>query len=101
MRSARVQDKRTRSNNKGCFVMDDLQAAYLLLNSASTTDGGCVPCVQTVIDEALHHSPDLPWEQAADLLRPESRQRLMRKALMSARGASDLIYNRRRVSSSR
>lgn len=65
--------------------MDDLEVAHLVLITASSADGGCVPCVQGSVDEAIFRYPDLPWEEAIADIRPESRQLAMRIAVKSAR----------------
>jgi hypothetical protein len=59
--------------------------AHLVLVSASVVDGGCQPCVQGAIDEAMFRAPELPWEDAAEMLRPESRRYHVRRAVRSSR----------------
>lgn len=65
--------------------MEDLEAAHLALLAASAADGGCQPCVQGCVDEAIHLHPELPWEDAVHMLRPPSTEVIMRKAVVSSR----------------
>lgn len=66
--------------------MDDLEIAYLVLLAAAAADGGCQPCIQGCVDEAIHLHPELPWEEAAKILRPASTSEVMQKAVVSSRG---------------
>lgn len=65
--------------------MDDEEVATLVLNIAALADGGCVPCVQGSIDEALYRYPNLPWEHVLERIRPESTRKELEEAVESAR----------------
>jgi hypothetical protein len=65
--------------------MNDLHATYLVLHAVSAVDGGCVHCVRVCVDEALRAHPDLPWEEAAQLIRSKSDREMMVEALKSSR----------------
>lgn len=69
--------------------MDDLSVAHLVLLTASKADGGCLPCVQGCVDEALHEHPELPWEEAAQQLQPVSTATTMAEAVRSSRRLLD------------
>jgi hypothetical protein len=62
-----------------------LHVAHFVLHTASRADGGCLPCVQECVDEALHEHPELPWEEAALMIRPESKSRIMVEAVDASR----------------
>lgn len=66
--------------------MQDREIAYLVLTVASRADGGCVDCIQGCLDEAVFQSPDLPWEEALEDVRPTSKQAALKEALVAARG---------------
>lgn len=74
-----------RQHVEGKLTVDDIEIAYLCLLSASAADGGCQPCVQACVDEAVHLHPELPWEQASEQLRPPSTAETMGKAVVSSR----------------
>lgn len=65
--------------------MEDLDIAYLVLVTASAADGGCRPCIQQCIDEAIHLHPELPFETALDMVRPESTRNELVEAVKSSR----------------
>lgn len=65
--------------------MQDEAVAYLVLTSASAADGGCVPCVQGCIDQAIYLAPDLPWELAVARVRPETVREQLSMAVVNAR----------------
>lgn len=66
-------------------MLTDMDAAYLTLLASSEADGGCQPCIQGCVDEAVHLHPELPWEEAAAMLRPESKSKTMSEAVVSSR----------------
>lgn len=65
--------------------MDDREVALLVLVIAARADGGCVPCVQGCVDEAIYQRPNLPWEEVTQEIRPESVRREIIEAVRSAR----------------
>lgn len=67
-------------------IVEDLEAARLALETASAADGGCLPCVQGCVDEAVCQHPELPWKQAVSLINPMSTRRVLAEAVRSALG---------------
>lgn len=65
--------------------MEDIEAAYLTLVAVAAADGGCRPCIQGCIDEAVHLHPELPWEEAINQIRPDSTAETLREAVVSSR----------------
>lgn len=64
--------------------MDDREVAALVLASVALADGGCVPCVQHCIDEAVGRAPHLPWESALEDMKPQHQPDLT-QAVRNAR----------------
>lgn len=67
--------------------MNDIALAAFVLQVAARADGGCVPCIQPCIDEAVHEHPELPWEDAVHAIRPRSSRPILTEAIRSARSS--------------
>jgi hypothetical protein len=69
--------------------MNELDIAYLVLVTAARADGGCVPCVQGCVDEGVKRHPELPWEEAAERIRPTATRKELEQAVASSRSWLD------------